>query len=359
MTKILALYLPQFHSIKENDEWWGKDFTEWNVVRSASEINKHTKQPKIPKQGYYDLSKKDAIVNQVGLANRYGIDGFVIYNYYSKGKKLLEKPSEIILKNPNINIDYCFSWANHDWMRTWFSYNREMLRKQEYAGTDEEIYDHFKYLLKFFKDKRYIKIDNKPVFVIYNYEDIPNFERYIEIWNAKAISEGFSGIYFVQTLGGKNLVWNKKYFDSCFDFEPTFTTFNDMKHVHTYHKIKRFLKRELKLNIMTNFFNYDKVCTIMENRVYSEKEHCYGMFGEWDNTPRHKSNGTIFMNFSIERFKRCFEIQYKKSIDNNHSFLVFDAWNEWGEGAILEPDNFYDLEKLKVIKEIKNHYEKK
>ncbi|KKF42062.1 glycosyl transferase [Streptococcus uberis Ab71] len=358
MTKILALYLPQFHSIKENDEWWGEGFTEWNVVKSASVINKHTKQPKVPQQGYYDLSEKESIKNQASLANQYGIDGFIIYNYYSNGDKLLEKPSEIILANKDINIEYCFSWANHDWMRTWFSYNREMLRKQEYANTDQEIYDHFNYLVDFFKDNRYIKIDNKPVFIIYNYDDIPNFKRYLEIWNESAILEGFSGVYFIQTLGGKNLEWNKKYFDSCFDFEPTFTTFSEMKIVHSIHRIKRFIKRKFNLQLMTNFFNYDTVCRLMENRVYSDKEHCYGMFGEWDNTPRHKDNGTLFINFNIKRFEKCFEIQYKKSVENNHPFLVFDAWNEWGEGAILEPDNFYGTKKLEVIKKIKKQYEK-
>lgn len=200
MTKILALYLPQYHATKENDEWWGEGFTEWNIVKVAKAINKHTKQPRIPVNGYYDLSQKDSIVKQVELANLYGVDGFVLYNYYSNGEKLLDTPSELIFMNKDIDIEYCFSWANHDWMRTWFSYDKEMLRKQNYASNDDEIIEHYNYLKKFFNDERYIKIENKPIFIIYNYYDIPNFDKYIEIWNNLAIEDGFLGIYFIQTL---------------------------------------------------------------------------------------------------------------------------------------------------------------
>ena len=131
MTKILALYLPQFHQTKENEQWWGKGFTEWNVVKSAKKLSKHSIQPNIPLGGYYDLSKVDAIKNQTEIAKNNGVDGFVIYSYYSNGELLLDKPMNLIYDNKDINIEYCFSWANHDWMRTWFSYDKEMLRKQE------------------------------------------------------------------------------------------------------------------------------------------------------------------------------------------------------------------------------------
>lgn len=357
MTKILALYLPQYHATKENDEWWGEGFTEWNIVKDAKAINKHTKQPRIPVNGYYDLSQKDSIVKQVELANLYGVDGFVLYNYYSNGEKLLDTPSELIFMNKDIDIEYCFSWANHDWMRTWFSYDKEMLRKQNYASNDDEIIEHYNYLKKFFNDERYIKIENKPIFIIYNYYDIPNFDKYIEIWNNLAIEDGFLGIYFIQTLGGKNLTWNKEYFNACFDFEPTFTTFSDLKTVHFNHRIKRYFKKISKSNKMTNIFDYNLVCKKMENRIYEEKEHCYGMFAEWDNTPRHKHNGTIFSNFTLDRYKKCFAIQYNKSKENDHPFLIFDAWNEWGEGAILEPDNIFGLKKLEIIRDIKQNDE--
>ena len=163
-TKILALYLPQFHQIPENDEWWEEGFTEWNVVKRAKKLSKYSIQPRIPlEMNYYDLSKVESIRKQAVLAKEYNVDGFVIYSYYSNGKMLLEKPAKIILDHPDIDVKYCFSWANHDWRRNWFQYNKELLRAQEYAATDEQILEHFYYMLDFFKDTRYIKIDNKPV----------------------------------------------------------------------------------------------------------------------------------------------------------------------------------------------------
>lgn len=350
MCKILALYLPQFHQIPENDEWWGEGFTEWNVVKKAKAINRNVIQPRIPKDGYYDLSKVENIRRQVELANKYGIDGFVMYSYYSNGKTLLQKPADIVLNNPDINISFCFSWANHDWMRTWFEYNRELLRKQEYASNVQQIKEHFYYLLPYFKDSRYIMHDNKPVMFIYSYESFPDFDVYKKTWNELAIEEGFSGIFFVQTLGGHNYTWNRQVFDACFDFEPTYTTFSQMQCQHAINRIKRGIKHITKGKWITNYFDYNKVCRFMEKRVCEEPNHFLGMFAEWDNTPRHSHNGTVFTNFTIERFKQCFKSQLQKSIKYKKPFLVIDAWNEWGEGAYLEPDNIYGYGKLEAIR---------
>lgn len=358
MTKVLALYLPQFHAIPENDEWWGDGFTEWNVVKKAKKICKYINQPKVPLMGYYNLSNVEDIKRQVHLANKYRIDGFVIYSYYSKGKTLLETPANLILSHKELNIDYCFSWANHDWMRTWFSYNREMLRKQEYADNEEEIKEHFNYLLPFFQDKRYIKENNKPVMFIYDFEAIPNFEIYKKVWSEQAQMHGFDGIYFVQTLGGYNLNWIQNLMDACFDFEPTYTTFKNMKLQHSINRIKRALKRIIKVNRVTNYFDYRAVCSKMEKREENDKNHFLGVFAEWDNTPRHSHNGTVFKHFSIERFKECFSKQYAKSIRFNKPYLIIDAWNEWGEGAMMEPDSVYQYRKLETIKEIRDDVDK-
>lgn len=354
MVKVLALYLPQFHAIPENNEWWGEGFTEWNVVQSAKKISKYTNQPRVPLMGYYDLSNADIIRSQAKMAKEYGVDGFVIYSYYSNGQTLLEKPAELLLKNKDIDISFCFSWANHDWMRTWFSYNREMLRKQEYATTAEEIEEHFCYLLPFFKDSRYIKINNNPVLCIYDYEAIQNFSEYRRIWNSLAQKEGFDGIYFMQTLGGRHLEWNKEMFEGCFDFEPTYTTFLNMEKEHFINRFKRGIKKVFKGTWITNYFDYSKVCEEMEKREETDQNHSLGAFAEWDNTPRHSHNGTIFKRFSIERFEKCLEIQMSKSIKYNKPFLIIDAWNEWGEGAMLEPDNVWGTQKLESISRVRN-----
>ena len=357
MTKILALYLPQFHEIPENNKWWGKGFTEWNVVRAAKHINKHTKQPRIPTDGYYDLSKVENIRHQAKLAQAYGIDGFVIYSYYSNGKKLLETPARLLLENEDINIEYCFSWANHDWMRTWFSYNKQMLRKQQYASSNEEVAKHFEEYLPFFMDKRYIKIDNKPVLFIYDYDAIPDFEMYKDTWDRLAKENGFNGIFLVQTLGGHHLTWNDSLFNACFDFEPTYTTFSEMKLQHSINRIRRGIKKVIKGKFIANYFNYNSVCNYIEKRNENEKNHYLGLFAEWDNSPRHSHNGTVFTNFSIDRFERLVKTQLQKSIEYNKDIIVIDAWNEWGEGAFLEPDNIYSLKKLEVISRCKKMFE--
>lgn len=353
MTKLLALYLPQFHQIPENDVWWGEGFTEWNVVKKATSLNKHSSQPKIPLMGYYDLSKKESIKQQVELANNYGIDGFVIYSYYSNGKTLLETPSRIILDNTDINISFCFSWANHDWLRTWFSYNRELLRKQEYASDRKQIAAHFEYYLPYFKDDRYIKIDNKPVLFIYDYESIPDFSLYRMVFNQLAIENGFDGVFFVQTLGGHHLSRNPALFEAFFEYEPTYTTFSDMKNVHRLHRLKRAIKKVFKGHYLTNIFKYDDVCTRMEKRPCDPFTIC-GSFAEWDNTPRHNHNGTVFSGFSIARFKKNLLIQLNKAKKSNSPFVVIDAWNEWGEGAFLEPDVKYSFQKLEAIRSVVN-----
>lgn len=350
--KILALYLPQFHQTPENDQWWGQGFTEWNVVKKASNWHKNSNQPKIPLEGYYDLSQESSIIRQAELAREYGLDGFVIYSYYSNGSLLLQKPSEIIINNPSINIEYCFSWANHDWKRTWFSYNMQMLRKQEYASCDNQIKEHFEYLLPFFRDTRYIKISNKPVFFIYDYKAIPNFDRYKEVWNNLAVKEGFDGVFFVQTLGGKTLTWNTSLFDASFNFEPTYTTYSNMGAAMLHNKIRRGLKKLLKRHWVSNIFSYKDVCNKIINRNEKEKFHFEGVFAEWDNTPRHSHNGIFFNGFNLELFEKQFRAQLMKSIENEKPMIVIDAWNEWGEGAYMEPDKRLGYGKLETIKRV-------
>lgn len=348
-SKVLALYLPQFHQIPENDEWWGEGFTEWSVVKKAKQLSKYSVQPRIPVMGYYDLSIVKNISKQAEIAKKYNVDGFVMYSYYSNGRMLLEKPAELLLNNEDIDIEFCFSWANHDWRRNWFSYNKELLRKQEYAESDEEIIAHFKYLLPFFKDKRYIKHLGKPVFFIYNYKAIPNMRQYMEVWNREAISNGFNGIYFVQTLGGQSLEWNKNLFEACFDFEPSFTSLQMKKEI-VINSIKRRIAKVIEPKSVINYFDYNKVCDEMLKREDNDPNHCLGIFTEWDNTPRHGINGTVYKNFSLESFERQVKGQLAKTRKYNKPFVIIDAWNEWGEGAFLEPDEWLKYGKLEIIK---------
>ena len=148
--------------------------------------------------------------------------------------------------------------------------------------------------------------------------------------------------------------WNKTIFESCFDFEPTYTTFLSMKQQHTVNRIRRYITSKLKINYVPNYFDYKRVCVEMIKRNDNESNHWLGSFAGWDNTPRHKYNGTIYKNFSLTAFENTLKEQYSKSIENHKPFIIIDAWNEWGEGAYLEPDKYYKFGKLEVIKRVKN-----
>lgn len=208
--KFLAYYLPQFHPIPENDLWWGKGFTEWTNVTKAKPLFKGHYQPILPGDlGFYDLRVSEIQVQQANLANDYGIDGFIYYQYwFGNGKMLLEKPAEAMLKNKNIDLPFCFCWANETWKGIWHGiHNPTVLMEQTYNG-EEDYIAYFNYLLPFFKDERYIKIDNKPMFHIYRMQDIPCLDDFLKLFNRLAIENGFDGVYFISTLGPHSLVDN-------------------------------------------------------------------------------------------------------------------------------------------------------
>jgi hypothetical protein len=194
--KKYAFFLPQFHEIEENNKWWGKGFTEWVNVKKAKPLYKDHLQPKEPEDGYYNLLDKNTVIHQTSLIHKYGIDGMIYYHYYFKGKKLLEKPVENLLRWKEINQPFFFCWANHSWIKSWNG-TQEMLQEQVY-GDEIDWENHFNYLLPFFKDKRYIKKDNKPLFMIFKSifkekDDIFNF------FNNKCKENGFDGIYIINS----------------------------------------------------------------------------------------------------------------------------------------------------------------
>ena len=213
--KILALYLPQFHRVKENDEWWGEGFTEWTAVKDAMPFFNGHYQPRRPlNDNYYDLMEKKTMRWQARLMKEYGIDGMCMYHYWFKdGRRILEKPAENLLEWKDINMPFCFCWANMTWARTWSNIRNSAVWANKYEGESKEIDDgilleqkygglldwkeHFKYLLPFFKDERYIKKDNKPVFVLYKTELIDCLEEMTEKWQEWAVENGFNGIYFI------------------------------------------------------------------------------------------------------------------------------------------------------------------
>lgn len=349
--KLLALYLPQFHQTPENDRWWSEGFTEWNNVRAARRTCACDIQPRVPLCGYYDLSDVNALREQARLANEYGVDGFVIYSYYFRGERLLERPLQLLYEHPDIPIQYCLSWANHDWSRVWNSYDRTILRKLEYARNDREIREHFEYCLPFFRDPRYLRWNGCPLFFLYDPKGIPNLPQYRKIWNDLARRNGFNGICFVQTLGEETTRFDSEQFDAAFCFEPFYSAFHYQKLRCLWNWIRRGLKKITGGSFLATTFSYPALCKCMSSFVSPDPRIFPGMTAEWNNTPRHQTNGTILTGFTISAFRKTLLTQLREIKRLQKPFLIINAWNEWGEGAFLEPDAYFRYEKLEAVRD--------
>lgn len=344
-----TLYLPAFHRIKENDEWWGDGFTEWDNVRNGKSLYPGHVQPKVPLNGYYDLTKLKDIKMQCDIAKQYGITGFVMYHYwFGNGKKLLERPAEILLSNKEIEINYSFCWANEPWSRTWDGKNNDVLMPQDY-GDENEWIEHIKYLLQFFRDDRYHKIDGRPVFYFYSASRITYFDRMIDCWNKVLMDNGLKELYVIEFISSfnKDLFSNKT--SAVMEFEPLYTTRFDISFLE---KVKRYCCKKLRI---TDYQDYDDIWRyiLKRNRTYQGKTIIKSCFCAWDNSPRKGKNSMIVRNSSPEKFAD-YLLSYVKSHrkDASDGMIVINAWNEWGEGAMLEPseyDGYKYLEGIKII----------
>ncbi len=355
--KVVAFYLPQFHTIPENDEWWGKGFTEWVNVKKAKPIFKGHRQPRVPlNDNYYDLSQTETIRWQADLANKYGVYGFCFYHYWFDGKLLLEKPAELLLEHKDIPLRFCFSWANEPWARTWDGKQHQILMPQSY-GEKKNWQRHFDYLLPFFKDSRYIKEDNCPMLVIYKSQSIPCAAEMMEYWNQRAVEEGFNGIHFVETLRNGKCDKRALPYKAKVEFEPLRTNFQQPVFILNYKRIRRkflaVINKIFGLNIPLNTpFAFADVAR-RSLQIKSPKGTYGGIFMGWDNTPRRGLASTIVLPPTKDEFKSFVEKKAYQTLNDYHTNYVFaNAWNEWAEGTVLEPDQEHRYDYLEAIHEV-------
>lgn len=348
--KTIAFYLPQFHAIPENDEWWGKGFTEWENVKKAKPSFKGHNQPEIPyKNNYYNLLDEKIQEQQAKLAKEYGVYGFCYYHYWFEGKMLLEKPMENMLKNKKIDIPFCICWANETWARTWDGNEKDILIKQNYEEDENAWKEHFSYLLRFFKDDRYILKDNKPVVIIYKPHLITNEKKLVKYWNRLAIEAGFDGIY-IGYQHHSAFDHELDEFDFAIEFEPFYTVYECQKNNIALESLKDKIKKKI-LKLPTKY-DYDYIWEKIIERKPTDLKHCPGAFPAWDNTPRKGKNAIVFWEPSPQKFKNYLIRRIKSANDNYESeFLFLNAWNEWAEGAHLEPSEKDGLGYLEAVKE--------
>lgn len=346
--KILAFHLPQFHEIPENNEWWGEGFTEWTNINKPNKVGGKLQ----PLLGQYNMLDKQTLIMQTNLAKEYGVYGFCYYHYYFEGRKLLEKPVELLLKEKDIDQKFCFCWANHSWYRSWQG-SKELLVEQTYGG-EEQWSEHFDYLKDFFLDERYIKVDNKPLFSVFlgNFEQAEAIREYFD----KRCKEiGFDGVLWVATMH------------------------QDAQHNPQNGQCDAILLREpgfsMKANLFTRAINKAKVVfkkvlprkwqvkkyppkSIIKNQLANlknfeyDKPYYLGAFSMWDNTYRHDERGYIIKKPSKKLFYDYITELYKIAKERDIEFCFFNAWNEWCEGMILEPDTKNGYFFLDVIKKV-------
>ncbi|WP_131538476.1 glycosyltransferase WbsX family protein [Pedobacter nototheniae] len=356
--KAIAIYLPQFHPFKENDEWWGKGFTEWtNVTKSAPKF-KHHYQPHLPTDlGFYDLRLLETMIAQAQLAKSYGIHGFCFYHYWFNGKLLMERPIEQMLNSKNPNFPFCLCWANENWTRRWDGLEKNVLIKQDYNLKDD--YEHIKYLIPFFKDERYIKIDGKPVFLVYRSELHPQINEAVSIWREEVKKAGFEDIYLIRVENFlKDLDPKMHDFDASMEFAPDFAMdvkkYSKKKPIsHFFRKLmhKTALKKSAFLS--NNVYDYKDMADIMSIKSPKKYKYFRSVFPSWDNSARRKNNATIFVNSSPEKFQNWVEktVAYtKENFEGDERIIFINAWNEWAEGCHLEPDQKYGHSYLQALK---------
>ncbi|WP_051650337.1 glycoside hydrolase family 99-like domain-containing protein [Selenomonas sp. AB3002] len=338
--RVIAMYLPQFHRVRENDDWWGEGYTEWTAVKKACPMFNGHSQPKIPlNSNYYDLMEKDVMVWQAYLARKYGVNAFCFYHYWFKdGRRILERPAENLLKWKDIDMPFCFCWANETWARTWEVMNvevnswtsknnkifdNEILLMQNY-GTRGVWEKHIEYLIPFFKDSRYIKINNKPVFVLYYPHNIHCLVDMMEVWNEVLKREGFDGVYLIGDIKESMPVIDINDINSWMIRYP----------IAAKHKIKKHVEDVATLDydeMWDSILSYDDI------QGMNKPCYCCACVN-YDDTPRHGDLGTVCINFNDEKFYRYFRKLYGYCKYKKLDFIFLNAWNEWGEGMYLEPD---------------------
>lgn len=354
--KVIAFYLPQYHEIEENNKWWGKGFTEWTNVKKATPQFKGHYQPRIPlNRNYYSLETDDEMIKQAKMATDYGIYGFCYYHYwFGKNKQLLEKPVDNMLNDESVNIPFCLCWANENWSRNWDGGNKEVIMAQDY-GDEESWHNHIEYLVRFFRDKRYIRIENKPVFIIYKPELIECYDEMIAYWNEYLKENGENSLYIISQYPQIFREDYKKFnLDAMIKFEPAYTNLHflyDSRIRHLWWIIKMRIFKWKGITVR----NYKKTWEYIVNESKKGENLIPGAFVDWDNTPRNQK-GTLFIGASPKIFKKYFSELVRQVINNeyNTEYIFINAWNEWGEGAYLEPDEKNGYAYLEAVKESLN-----
>ena len=359
--QIIALYLPQFHPTPENDGWYGKGYTEWTNVAKARPLFKGHEQPKVPADlGFYDLRYPEIKEEQAKLAQEAGVTAFCYYHYwFGNGKQLLQTPLEQVVSTGKPEFPFCICWANHSWYKKLFNpdtskIDNTLIMEQTYPG-EEDIIAHFNYLLPAFKDKRYVKVDNRLLFVIYEVHHMPDFQQMKAIWNRLAKENGLPEFYFLSFANDMQELEVMKQIDTDgivlsllhhMEPRPGGTKWNTLK----FHVIQHFYKLIRRPRYV---YNYKDVMNGFIHPVMEEENVIPVIIPNWDTTPRRSLGAMILKNAKPEYFKQHVKEALRAIADKpqKKQIIFLKSWNEWGEGNYMEPDLKYGHGYLDALKE--------
>lgn len=348
--RLIAFYLPQFHPIPENDAWWGKGFTEWTNVAAARPVFPGHYQPHIPADlGFYDLRLADVREAQASLAREHGIYGFCYYYYYFNGKRLLNRPLDENLASGRPDFPFCICWANENWTRRWDGNDTHILIEQIHSHEDDENF--IRGLIPVLKDKRYIKVNNRLLLLVYRVDRMPEPDKTAQTWREIIKKELNEELYLCAV---NNFV--KEIDPSLIGFDGTVQFPLDF-HPDCRVDVKQFAETngvdydDIKDNWIIDYPGIICQMTGLEKPSY---KFFRGVFPAWDNTPRRQHSSAIFINSSPELYKLFLQttLALTRAEHAGEEQLVFiNAWNEWAEGAHLEPDQKYGMSWLKATRE--------
>ena len=365
--RVIAYYLPQFHPIPENDAVWGKGFTEWTNVAQARPLFRGHYQPRIPADlGFYDLRMPEVREAQAELARQAGVEGFCYWHYwFGGGRMLLERPFAEVLKSGKPDFPFCLAWANHDWTTgTWQKGGgSRMIAKQEYLG-DDDYRAHFDYVLPAFRDDRYITVDGRPLFAIFDPYKFPDVTRFIHLWRLLAEKNGLPGVYFVamcnstttiqRNLDGSlkrvlpNLKSSADVYQAFLDLGFDAVNSNGMPRAEMIYQGKYWrliyqTLRRLFPFLPASRMNYPRVMSFFYAPEDSWENVHPNIMPGWDRSPRTGTASGIYVNATPENFRRhilqALDVVKEKNFE--HRILFLRSWNEWAEGNYVEPDQRY------------------
>ncbi|MGB3621806.1 MAG: glycoside hydrolase family 99-like domain-containing protein [Ketobacter sp.] len=349
VARLIAFYLPKFNTIPENDRWWGEGFTEWtNVTKAIPQFLGHY-QPRLPDAlGYYDLNHVETLKKQVDLAKWYGLYGFCFYYYWFSGRRVLEKPIANFLRHKEIDFPFCICWANENWTKTWDGLENDVLLKQEYTSLDPEQFAMD--VSPVLRDSRYIRVDGKPLLIIYRPAIIPNFMAWLDIWREVFAREGVGEVLVYMVQGFTQYDPKPWGCDGAIEFPPHNIGFGSENTAANHHVINPEFSGEIV-----------EAATILQNARKNESmkgdyRWIRGCCPSWDNDARKPGRGWTLSDSTPDHFYEWLKYivgEGAPSKNRNKENLVFvNAWNEWAEGAHLEPDRRYGYAYLNRIAKI-------